>query len=64
LVSLNNVNKNNFSLKVCVLGLGYVGLTLALSLANNGVKVLGLDNNNKTISTLRKGISTVSEKKY
>ncbi len=62
MVSLNNVNKNNLLLKVCVLGLGYVGLTLALSLADNGVKVLGLDNNAKTILTLRKGISTVSEK--
>ena len=49
-------------MKICILGLGYVGLTLALGLAESGVQVLGLDNNNKTVSTLRDAKSTLSEK--
>lgn len=49
-------------MNVCILGLGYVGLTLALSFADSGVKVFGVDNNKKIISSLKTGKSTISEK--
>jgi len=37
---------------VCVLGLGYIGLPTAATLAANGVSVLGVDTNQKILDTL------------
>ncbi len=44
--------KNN----VCVVGLGFVGLTLSVALARKGFKVYGAESNNTTRESLRKGI--------
>lgn len=43
--------------RVCMMGLGYVGLTLGLALAEVGVKVYGVDKNPSLVATLnqRKG---------
>ena len=41
--------------KVCVIGLGYVGLPTAASLARRGVSVLGVDINEKTVALINKG---------
>jgi UDP-N-acetyl-D-mannosaminuronic acid dehydrogenase len=41
--------------KICVLGLGYIGLPTASMLAMHGVKVLGVDIDSNIIKTLRKG---------
>jgi len=41
--------------KVCVIGLGYVGLPTAASLARRGVSVLGVDINEKTVALVNKG---------
>ena len=41
--------------KVCVIGLGYVGLPTAASLARRGVSVLGVDTNEKTVALINKG---------
>jgi len=49
-------------MKVCLVGLGYVGLTLALTLADCGIKVYGVDSNKKTIQRLKNNESTLSEK--
>ncbi len=38
---------------VCVLGMGYIGLPTALLLANGGNNVIGVDINEKTLTTLR-----------
>ena len=38
---------------VAVIGLGYVGLPLAVSFAISGFKVFGLDNDSKKISKLQ-----------
>lgn len=43
-------------MKVSVIGLGYVGLPLAIRLAQNGHRVIGVDVNEKKISSLRRGI--------
>ena len=46
---------------VAVFGLGYVGLTLSLVMANNNFIVTGIDNNEKIIDNLNKSISHVRE---
>ncbi len=41
--------------KVCVLGLGYIGLPTASTLATHGMRVIGVDVNPKVVKTLRSG---------
>jgi UDP-N-acetyl-D-mannosaminuronic acid dehydrogenase len=41
--------------KVCVLGLGYIGLPTASTLATHGLKVVGVDVNSQIVQTLREG---------
>lgn len=41
--------------KMCVLGLGYIGLPTALLFANNGNEVVGVDVNERVVSTLQQG---------
>ncbi|MFH1504623.1 MAG: nucleotide sugar dehydrogenase [Candidatus Omnitrophota bacterium] len=41
--------------KVCIIGLGYVGLPLAVAFAKKGFFVYGFDNNQSRISKLEKG---------
>ncbi len=41
--------------KICVLGLGYIGLPTASTFATNGVHVIGVDVNPQVIDTLRSG---------
>jgi len=41
--------------KICVLGLGYIGLPTASTLANAGVKVLGVDVNPQVVTSLQNG---------
>ena len=50
-------------MKIVVMGLGYVGLTLALTLAEIGFQVIGIDKDLKKISSLRSGKTTLYEKK-
>ncbi len=42
--------------KVCIIGLGYVGLTLAVTLAEIGFDVTGIEINEKITKKLKKGI--------
>lgn len=46
---------------IAVVGLGYVGLPLALMSARKGYRVFGLDINGKKIEALRKGISPIAD---
>ena len=48
--------------KVCVLGLGYVGLTLAVAMARAGFSVHGLEVQKKVISSFNKGKAHFWEK--
>ena len=41
--------------KICVLGLGYIGLPTASTFATHGINVVGVDVNNRVIETLKKG---------
>ena len=49
------------STRVGVVGLGYVGLPLALSMHNAGYEVVGVDVDPDTVERLRAGDSTVSD---
>lgn len=49
------------SLKISVIGTGYVGLVLAVGLADFGNYVLGVDIDRKKIESLSKGIPTIYE---
>jgi UDP-N-acetyl-D-mannosaminuronic acid dehydrogenase len=41
--------------KICVLGLGYVGLPTAAVFASRGVQVIGVDTNKTTVETINQG---------
>ena len=41
--------------KICILGLGYIGLPTASTFATHGVKVVGVDVNPQIIEGLKKG---------
>ncbi|MBA7542796.1 UDP-N-acetyl-D-mannosamine dehydrogenase [subsurface metagenome] len=47
--------------KICVVGLGYIGLPTACYLAKAGCKVIGVDTNEKIIHTLKKGKTSFEE---
>jgi CBS domain-containing protein len=47
--------------QLVVVGLGYVGLTIALSAAINGIKVVGIDLDKKKIESLKNKKSYISE---
>ncbi len=46
---------------VAVVGLGYVGLPLAIEIAKSGYKVVGIDNDEAKIKVLNHGISTIED---
>jgi UDP-N-acetyl-D-mannosaminuronic acid dehydrogenase len=41
--------------KVCVVGLGYIGLPTAALLASNGFNVVGVDLNEHAVETINQG---------
>jgi len=49
-------------MKVCVIGLGYIGLPTALMLAANGSEVVGIDYNKELVKSLQEGKLTFDEK--
>lgn len=48
-------------MKVCVVGLGYIGLPTAMMLASHGVDVVGVDYNKELVATLQQGKLTFEE---
>jgi UDP-N-acetyl-D-mannosaminuronic acid dehydrogenase len=46
---------------VCVLGLGYVGLTLAVAMADAGFRVLGVEIREDIVERLSRGEATIHE---
>ncbi|EOQ11114.1 nucleotide sugar dehydrogenase [Bacillus cereus] len=48
--------------KVCVLGLGYIGLPTAVMFAHAGKQVYGVDINSNTVKTINKGQAHIKEK--
>ena len=41
--------------KICVFGLGYIGLPTASTFATHGIEVVGVDVNRRVIDTLQNG---------
>jgi UDP-N-acetyl-D-mannosaminuronic acid dehydrogenase len=50
MLAISDIRKRNFNL--CVVGLGRIGLPLALSFALQGVKVFGIDKRKEVLDTL------------
>jgi len=48
-------------MKICLFGLGRIGLPIALTCADSGYKVTGIDINKNLISNLKKGITSFNE---
>lgn len=48
-------------MKVCVVGLGYIGLPTAMSLAAAGVQTVGVDKNSEVVKSLNEGKMTFKE---
>jgi len=57
---LINKSKKNIN-KICVIGLGYIGLPTASMLANNGYKVVGVDIDEKRVNTIKNGELLIEE---
>jgi UDP-N-acetyl-D-mannosaminuronic acid dehydrogenase len=53
--------KNDLDWDVCVVGLGYVGLTLATAFAAAGLRVAGIERNQATIDIVNSGASPFHE---
>ncbi len=53
------IKKNK--IKVGIIGLGYVGLPLAVEIANKGAKVIGFDINKTRVKQVNKGLSVISD---
>jgi UDP-N-acetyl-D-mannosaminuronic acid dehydrogenase len=47
--------------KICVIGLGYIGLPTASTFAQHGIQVLGVDNNPEVVNSLSKGLVHIYE---
>ncbi len=60
-MSVSSKGRNSWDATVGVIGLGYVGLPLAVNMARSGYKVIGLDVNEKKIASLRDGESYVAD---
>ena len=52
---------SKFKYNLAVIGLGYVGLPLAIEAANNKLKVAGYDINESVVDSLNKSISHVED---
>jgi len=49
----------NRQVKICVIGLGYVGLPLALEFAKEGFEVIGLDIDEERVKKINRGVSYI-----
>ena len=48
--------------KVCVIGLGYIGLPTAALISSKKLKVLGIDTNKLVVENINKGLTHIREK--
>ncbi len=48
-------------IKIGIIGLGYVGLPLAVEIANKGAKVIGFDISKKRVQQINNGLSVISD---
>lgn len=55
------INAKEISFEVCIVGVGFVGLTLAMALTRKGIKVRGIDKNSRFVEDLNHGVTDVLE---
>ena len=48
-------------IRICVVGMGYVGLPLAIAFSEKNFKVIGFDNNSEKIEKYLQGIDPTNE---
>lgn len=60
-VHAKNTKSKDLTPRVCVVGLGYIGLPTASMLATHGFKVIGVDVNEKINSELKRGKTHIEE---
>ena len=59
---MNLIKKiNNRSAKIGVIGLGYVGLPLAIEFVNAGYEVVGIDTNESKINSIKSGSNYIKD---
>jgi lactate dehydrogenase-like 2-hydroxyacid dehydrogenase len=51
LINIRDIRNKNFAL--CVVGMGRIGLPLALSFSSKGIKVFGVEKNESTLQLLK-----------
>jgi len=54
-------NNNNHRKKICVLGLGYIGLPTAAMFASHGFEIIGVDTNESIVDNLNQGRILIEE---
>jgi len=59
--TIHNTSAITDRTSVCIIGLGYVGLPLALAFAESGSKVLGIDVQQKRVDWVNKGQSYITD---
>ena len=52
---------NDFSLKIAVIGMGYVGLPTAIAFHNAGFSVVGIDNSKQKLESIESGSSPITD---
>ena len=61
-IKIFNISKIMLGKKVCIVGLGYVGLPLLCLSMEKGYKTYGLDISNERVEIIKKGISPIKDK--
>ena len=51
-------------MKICVIGLGYIGLPTATMLANAGLNVVGVDTNPEVVNRTNRGVTSIKERGF
>ncbi len=60
-INIQIVLFGGYSMKLTVVGLGYIGLPTSIMFAKHGVDVLGVDINQQTIDKLQSGQISIEE---
>ena len=55
------INPKDRAFEVCIVGVGFVGLTLAMALTGKGIRVRGIEKNAKVVQELNGGFTEVLE---